>query len=184
MKKTKEISIILLSVLVLFLLSRGCKEPEPKIKTKDKVRIIKDTITVVEISKPKIVYVERVKTIKGKDSIVYKEKPTEATSIAKQYNSMLKSNKATADLKITTTGELLDVSGVIEYPETTITTTVKEKVPQSGLFLFGQSDPTFETFGGGADIVIKNKIIIGAGLLKVNEINNPYVTLKVGLKLF
>ena len=180
----KNIAIIALGIICVFLLFRGCKEKEPKVITKTIVEWKMDTIKVVEISKPKIVYVERYINIKGKDSIVYVNKPTSTTTKANDYQTTLLSNKAKANLNIITTGQLIDVTGDIEYPETTNTITTTKKVAKNGLFASVQSDPSFITFGGNLDLVLKNKIILGGGVLKVPENPNPYVIFKAGIRIF
>jgi hypothetical protein len=180
----KNIAIIALGIICVFLVFRGCKEKEPKVITKTVIEWKSDTITVVEISKPKIVYVERYINIKGKDSIIYRDKPTTNTTTANDYQTILLSNKAKANLNIVTTGQLIDVTGDIEYPEITNTITITKKVAKNGLFASVQSDPSFITFGGNLDLVLKNKIILGGGVLKVPENPNPYVTFKAGIKIF
>ena len=185
MNKIKEILIIALSILVVFLFFKSPKKVKNTIiKNEIETKQIKEPIVDVKIPKPKIVYVESLRIEKGKDSIIYSEKPTETTTLAKQYDFNLKSKKATADLKITTTGELIDVSGAISYPETIITKTIEKEVHNNGLFLYVQSNPAFQTFGGGADLVIKNRIILGIGVLKINGLENAYITGKVGLNIF
>ena len=176
---------IVIGIVLLMILLRSCND-EPQIKTKIEYIERTDTITKVEIQEvPKKVYVYKTKTLKGKDSIVYvKEKDTNNLPIieANQFTTMLKSNNATADLKITTTGELLDVQGVINYTEKI--KTVTEFKNNSGLFIFGQTNTKFDTYGIGVDYVIKNKIIIGASGTYNTQFKTSSINLKVGIRVF
>jgi len=176
---------ILIGVILIMVLIRVWNK-EPKIKTKIEYIQRTDTITKVEIKEvPTKVYVYKSKTLKGKDSIVYvKEKDTNNLPIIKanQFTTFLNSNNATADLKITTTGELLDVQGVIHYKEKI--KTIKEFKNNSGLFIYGQTNTRLDTYGVGLDYVIKNKIIIGAGVNYNTQFESTSVNFKVGIRVF
>ena len=102
MKKRVDILWIFVIFIALYTLLRQCEGDDIKIITKTETvyETVVDTITQVVIQKvpgPKV-YVERVKTIKGKDSIVYKDSPTETTTSANIYKTELKSNDALAKL--------------------------------------------------------------------------------------
>lgn len=157
---------VVVSAVAMFLLMRSCEE-KPKIVTKVKTEtIIKtDTITKTVIKEvPKVVYVEKIKTVEGKEIIVYVDKETDTTVKANQFTTKLESNKATANLKITTTGELLDVFGTITYPETLKAVETIKTINASGFYIYGGSTLRNIQPEIGALFQIKNKIIIGAGM--------------------
>ena len=164
---------------------RGCNE-EPRTHVQTRYIQVTDTITKVEIKEvPKKVYVYKAKTVKGKDSIVFvKSKDTADLPIIKanQFTTILKSNNATADLKITTTGELLDVQGVINYKEKK--QTITEFKNNSGLFLYGQTNTKFDEYGVGLDYVIRNSIIIGGSINHNTQFQNTRINIKVGIRIF
>ena len=176
---------IAIGVVLVMLLLRGCNE-DPQIITEIEYVDRVETITKVEIQEvPKKVYVYKTQTLKGKDSVIYvKEKDTNNLPIieANQFTTLLKSNNATADLKITTTGTLLDVKGVINYKEKI--TTITEFKNNSGLFLYGQTNTKFDTYGIGLDYVIKNKVIIGVNGNYNTQFDNASLNFKVGYRIF
>lgn len=176
---------IVIGIILLMILLRSCNQ-EPEIITEIEYIERTDTITKVEIQEVPIkVYVQKIKTVKGKDSIIYvKEKDTANLPIieANQFTTFLNSNNATADLKITTTGQLLDVQGVINYKEKV--TTITEFKNNSGLFLYGQTNTKFDTYGIGVDYVIKNKIIIGVSGNYNTQFESASVNFKVGIRVF
>jgi hypothetical protein len=178
--------IYLLAIVVIFISIKQCEETETKIETVTEYVKVTDTITNVVIQEvPKMVYVERLKTVKGKDSIVYVDKPTETTIQANQYDTTLESNNATADLKITTTGELLDVQGVINYTQENTTTTITKTKSKSGLFLYGKVPiSNFNSPEIGVLYQFKNSIIIGSGVQYNNLTKAPEVTATIGIKIF
>ena len=178
----------ILAILIIIFVVKKC-EQDPKVITKTKIEYVKVTDTILRTvidSVPKIVYVKKTKTVKGKDSIVYVKEPNDSTIQANQYNTQLQSNNATADLKITTTGELLDVQGVINYTQTNTTTETIKTKPKSGLFLYGETsiNPMFERAALGIDYQIKNTIIVGASTSYNNVSKHVNFNVKVGLRLF
>lgn len=180
--------LYLIALVALFVLIKQC-EQEPKIKTVTKTEYVKvtDTITkMVEIEVPKTVYVTKVKTVKGKDSIVYVDASTPTAITATQYTKQLKSNNATANLKITTTGELLDVTGTINYTQENTTTTITKVKAKSGLFLYGQASiaPNPDRFAIGLDYQVRNTFLIGASASYNNITKDVYVNAKLGIRIF
>ncbi len=176
---------LIIAALIIALLHQ-C-QGDDTVKTVTKIEYVEktDTVTKTIIEKvPTKVYVERTKTIKGKDTIIYKNKPTDSTINANQYDTTLKSNNATADLKITTTGELLDVQGVIKYTQENKTTTITETKSKSGLFLYGQINLNgFDNYGLGLDYTIKNKLIIGTSINYDNFNGHFGLNAKIGFKI-
>lgn len=190
MKHLKTYFFPIVAVIAVFLLVHQCSKGHKEIiktKTVTETKIVHDTIVKTEIKKEKMpVYVERLKTVKGKDSIVYREIPTETTEEANIYMTTLKSNKATAELNITALGDVLDVKGVITYPEVTKTITNDIYHQKGGLFLYGAAnmDKSPDVFEVGLDWSIKNKWMVGVGV-NYNDISNDMnVMFKVGIKIF
>ena len=132
----KTIIAFILGVVLMFFLMKSC-ESEPKVVTKTETKIVTkhDTIKTVEIKEvPKTVFIEKTKTIKGKDSIIYKDKPSETTIEAKEYKTELRSNNATANLTITAK-ELYKIDGIITYPKETIKETTTITRDASGFYI-------------------------------------------------
>jgi len=174
--------------IIFFAILKQCEgKPTVTTVTETKIVTVHDTITEVKIKEvPKTVYVEKIKTVKGKDTIIYKDSSSDSTITAKQYQTTLKSNEASAELKITTSGELLDVSGIITYPEKETTTTITKIRNASGLFIYGNSaiSATGISPGVGALFNIKNKLILGAGVEYNNFTNNVNATFTLGVKIW
>lgn len=183
----KIVPYLITVVLAIFLMHKCSEEPEIITETVVKYKTVHDTIKQVEIQTEYIPkYVTKVKTVKGKDSIVYVKDTTGIAVIkANEYKAEVKSNNATADLNILTTGELLDVSGVITYKEKETTTTITKTKHKSGLFIYSESavNPVFERAAIGLDYQIKNKFIIGANVSYNNTVKQVYANVKVGFKI-
>ena len=183
----KTIIAFAVGVVAMFLLMKSC-ESQPSIKTETVTKIITkvDTVNQTIIKEvPKTVYVDKVKTVKGDTVIVYKDKPSETTTTANQYKTEVKSNEATAKLDITTTGELLDVQGVITYPkkETIKKTTITRDA--SGFYIYGSMPISSQitTPELGVMLQIKNKLIIGVGGQYNNLNNNLSAVATIAVKL-
>lgn len=178
----KNILIIIASILLTIFVIKQC-EDDPKIVTKTETKYIKvvDTVKQTIISDPKTVYIDRIIKEKGKDSIVYVDKITRKTIKANQYETKIKSNNATADLKITTTGQLLDVNGVIIYKEKETTTTITKIKPKSGLFIY--VDVPINKFRSNFEIggiyQLRNKLLIKGGI-QYNEFTQG-IDYKIGV---
>lgn len=185
--KTK-ISIWWLIVLfiVMFSIIKQCEgEPKTIVETKTVVKWKTDTITQTKIDIiPEVVYVNRLKVISGKDSIIYRNVPDSTTIKANRHTTQLKSDSATANLKITTTGKLLDVTGTIIYPEKETTTTITKIRDASGFFIYG-SMPINGNLSPeiGGMFQIKNKIIVGAGVQYNNYTKQADAKITLGIKL-
>src|SRR5690606_36718626 len=125
-------------------------------------------------------------TKRGKDSIVYVQVPGETSIKANQYDTELKANNATAKLKITTTGQLLDVTGTIDYQQKETTTTTTIIKPKSGLFVYGQTSvsPLLKVSAVGLDYQFKNTVIVGASFNFDHITNQNYISAKIGFRIF
>lgn len=183
----KEIIYIIASIIAIIVIVKAC-EQEPKIVTKTEVKTVTvhDTVHKFKIlEKPVKVFLERFKTLKGKDSIIYLKEPNSSTIEANSFKTVLSSNKAKADLEIVTTGELLDVKGVITYPEVTNTITTKITKAQSGLFLYGKVPiSNFNSPEVGVLYQFKNSLMIGTGVQYNDLTAKPEFTATIGIKIF
>jgi hypothetical protein len=184
--KPTYIIIAILTIALLFIVK--CKE-EPEVITNTVTKIVTktDTITNVKIKEiPTVKYIVKTKTVKGKDSIIYVDKETNETIKANEYKVEVDSNEAKAKLEILTTGQLLDVKGVITYPEKETTIETIKLRNKGGLFLYGETsiEPTLERIELGVDWVIKNKVIIGASASYNDIAKQSYINAKIGIKLF
>lgn len=182
MNRKIDLIWLIVGLIIGFALLKQCKG-EPEIITKTEIKTVTDTITTVKIKEvPKPVYVEKIKTVKGKDSIIYKDKPSETTINAKEYETELLSNEAKADLQIIVDGELLDVKGTIQYPEKT--TTIIKKRDNSGFYIFSKlpidnvSSPEL-----GVLFQIKNKMFISTSAQYNNFSRKIDYKVGIGVKL-
>lgn len=190
MKTKVDITWAIVIAVVLFALMQQCTTKDVKIVTNTEtvIETVVDTITQVVIQKvpgPKI-YIEKVKTVKGKDSIIYRDNPSEVTIPANKYKTELESEGAIAKLEILTTGELLDVQGTIIYPKQTTTTKITKKVPKSGAFIFLETNPSKmpDRYAIGIDYQIRNKILVGTSISYNSITDNMNLNVKVGFKIF
>jgi len=181
---TKRISfwwLLIFGIIFFFAVLKQC-EGEPKVitKVKTKVTTVHDTITEVKIDTNYVrVYVE-----KTKDSIVYVSQPTDSTITANQFTTNLKSNNANAKLQITTTGELLDVSGIITYPEkeTTVETIITRDA--SGFYIYGNL-PINNMVSPelGVLLQVRNKMFVSGGVQYNNFTQKMDFKIGLGIKL-
>lgn len=175
----------ILSIILIIVLIRACEgEPRTIIKEKTKYVKVTDTFLRTVISEPKTVYVERYKTVKGKDSIIYVSKPNDSTTQANQYDTKLESNNATVNLQITTTGELLDVQGTINYTKEIKTIETTKIRDASGLFIYGSTSLNKIEPEVGVLYQFKNKVFIKAGVELDNITNKPNYKVGFGVKVF
>ena len=183
MKWSKNLFFAIIAVIIVFIVIRKCEE-EPRVITKIEYITKTDTITETVIKdKPIIRYVERIKTAKVKDSIIYVSQPTELSVEAKEYEATVKTDSSRADLKILTTGELLDVKGTITYnqKETTITK-IKDK---SGFYVYGMipvDNPIIPEVGGLYQF--RNKMFISGGIEYNDFTKSVDFKVGIGVKLF
>lgn len=178
----------IVGLIILFAIIKQC-ENEPKIvtKTETKTIIVTDTITETVIKEvPKTVYIEKIINQKGEKEIIFVKDSTSTSVKSNQYDTTLKSNDASAKLKITTSGELYKVSGVITYPNTETITTITKTKPQSGLFLSAQMpiSKNFNNIGVGLDYQFKNTLLIGFGASYDNISQSVNLNARLGIKIF
>lgn len=187
MKKYRTYIIFGIAIIIFIIYNKKCCEGETRTVTKTKIEYVKvtDTInnTIID-TVPKIVYVERLKTVKGKDSIVYKDKPTDSTITANQYDTRLESNNATANLKITTTGELLDVQGTIDYTKEIKTIETTKIRDASGLYIYGNMPVNSVQPEVGVLYQFKNKMFVSAGAQYNEFTKSADLKIGLGIKIF
>lgn len=180
MSKQNIITVIIV-IIAFIILNKAC-EGNTKTITKTKIEYvpIKEEVTKTVIDTVyKKVYVEKTKTIKGKDTVIYKDKPSETTIKANQYKAKIESNNASADLEITTTGELLDVQGIINYNQKQTTTETLKIRDASGFYIYANMPINSVQPELGVLYQFKNKIFVSAGA-QLNEYTKS-ADLKVGL---
>ena len=183
--KRELIYIIGAIVLALGIVKACEQEPKIKVETKTVYEKVYDTIREFEvIDKPVKVYIERTKTLKGKDSLIYVLKPSDNTLESKQYNTLLKSNNATARLKITA-NELFDVSGTIEYEKEITTTKITKVKAKSGLFIYADVPVSnMQNVEAGLIYQFKNSFLLKGGVQYNNLTKTPDLKVGIGIKIF
>lgn len=183
--KKEILYIIGAIILALGIIKAFQNEPKIVTRTVTKTLTVHDTIKEFKIiEKPVKVYITKIKTVKGKDSIVYVSEPSDDTIETKQYNTVLKSNNATATLKITA-NELFDVSGVITYPEKESFKIITKYKPQSGLFIYGAVQYNVDKFNPeiGLMFQFKNSMMVTGGLQYSNYTKTADFKVGLGIKL-
>ena len=175
----------LLVIFVFIIFDRCTNKTTTKIETKTVTKIVTDTILKTEIIEvEKKVFINKVKTIKGKDSIIFVEKSSPNSIETNQYKVKLESNDAFADLTITSETKPYQVSGVITYPEKETITTITKTKDRSGLFLYGTTSLDF-----GAEIEVglmyhlRNKVGIIGGLNYNTITKRPEVKVGILIKI-
>lgn len=176
----------IVGIIIIIVLVKQCEgEPRTIVKTKTEYIKVTDTVTNTIIQEvPKEVFVERVITQKGKDSIVYRDAPTDSTITANQYDTKLESNNATADLKITTTGELLDVQGTIDYTKEIKTIETTKIRDASGLYIYGNMPVNSVQPEVGVLYQFKNKMFVSAGAQYNEFTKSADLKIGLGIKIF
>lgn len=181
MVKTNIISFVIGVVLCATLL-KFCegKKPLDKVVTKTKVIKVTDTLKVDGgiVTKYKKVFVKKTDT-----AIIYLDKPDSASICANFYEQPIKGNRSNGKAFITTTGELIDFSAIIECTDTIKETTITKYKDKSKLFL----SPSYNTnnqINIGIDWNVKNKMLLKGGI--GYDINNatPYLSVGIGIPIF
>ena len=165
--------------------NRGNSPDKVKIKTRVIERV--DTLIIEKKSKPKTVYIDKIKYIKG--DVVYVGEPNDSvpTIKANKYSQKVVGSRSVADIEVTTTGELIDLKSFVTVKDSIIekeTIIIKSK---SNVFMSGgisiNPNQSVRDFNVGIDYNIKNKALIGVnGGFDLNS-NQPYIGLRVGFSL-
>ena len=153
---------------------------EDKITTKIKVIKVTDTLELdgKVVTKYKNVYIKKTDT-----SLVYLDKPDTTTIKARFYTQPIISNRSKGFANITTTGELLDFSAVIESNDSIIEKTIIKYKDNSKLFLSGELS-TNKDIKVGVDWNVRNKILFKAGVGANLNTNTPYISVGIGIPIF
>ena len=186
-EKYKVIITVVVCALVFMTVVRQCeKEPTIRTVTETKTVIVHDTITKTIISEPKVVYVKKYVDVKGDTKIVYLEKQDTSATEAKEYKSTIKGTKASAEVTVLTTGDLLDISGIITYPELETTTTITKTKSKSGLFLYGSVPLNTNSINIEAGVIyqFKNTLMLGVGGQYDDYSKSGYLKATIGVKIF
>ena len=193
LNKYKAVIIVVVAALLFITIVRQC-EKEPRITTVTRVDIkkIKDSIKEVLLKEIEPVYIDTgsIKYIKGntkwRDSLVYVDKPGLSTIKALQYETVLKGTKASANIKIVSLGEVLDVSGTFTYPEKETTTTITKTKAKSGLFIYGSVPFNTNNINIEAGVMyqFKNTIIVGVGGQYDDFSKSAYLKGTVAIRVF
>jgi hypothetical protein len=178
----KNLIIFASGFLLCSLLIHSCEDRKPIEKIKTKIRVVKvtDTLRVdgKVTTKYKDVFIRKTDT-----SIVYVEKEDDQSIQARFYEQKISGNRFKGVANITTTGELLDFSSVIEIQDSIKETTITKYKDRSRMFV----SPSYNTnnqINLSLDWNIKNKMLIKGGV--GYDINNsvPYLSVGLGIPIF
>lgn len=182
MNNKKHILYFVMGFFFCLLFISFCERKGDNVVTKIEKRVEKVTDTLYVdggvVTKYKDVYV-----IKKDTSIVYVDKKDSTTIEAKVYEQPIKGDRSSGLAKITTTGELLDFSAVIECQDSIIEkTTVKYK--DRGRLFLSTSVSSNKDISISLDWNVKNKAILSAGIGTNLITNVPYISVGVGIPIF
>jgi len=175
-----------LVIVLIIVLIKQCEGNERTI-TNTKIEYVKvtDTVTKTKIDTIfKKVFVNKYVDKQGENVIVYVEKPNDSTIEANKYNTTLLSNNATAELEITTTGELLDVQGVINYNQKQTTTETLKIRDASGFYIYANMPVNSAQPELGVLYQLKNKMFISAGAQYNQFTKSADLKVGLGVKIF
>lgn len=189
MIKNKNIITAIASFLIGVLIASSCERDVVKIKEKVVYKNIKVTDTVKihdTIVRPTKVYVDRYKYIKT-PVVSENEDVKEEIIRANKYSQELIGKKGTAKIDVITTGELLDLSGIIYCKEKIIEKTITKYTDKSNLFISGgidmRANGELKNIRAGIDYNVKNKVLLKGGLGYDITDNQPFVGVGVGFGL-
>jgi hypothetical protein len=171
-----------IGALTSFLFIHFCERKNITEKVITKTRVVKVTDTLRPKDKVVTKYKE-VFVVKTDTSLVYLDKPNKDSKVARLYEQPIIGKRSSGVAKITTTGDLLDFSAIIECQNSIKETTITKYKNKSQLFL----SPSYNTNNQmilGVDWNIKNKVLIKGGV--GYDINNtsPYLSVGVGIPIF
>jgi len=174
--------VFILGFLSCALLIKFCERPkkDDKIVTKTKIVKVTDTLKIKgnTITKYKEVFVRKTDT-----SIVYLYKPDSTSICANYYEQPIIGKRSNGLAKITTTGELLDFSAIIECQDSIKETIITKYEDRSRLFLSGEYTTNTE-LKIGLDYNIKNRLLLKGGVGYDFYYKSPYISFGVGVPLF
>ena len=187
MTKNKNIVIAIASFLIGVLLASSCERGVVEVKEKVVVRNVKvtDTVRIHDtIVKPIKVYVDRWRYKPNPNPSPIRE---EEIIEANKYSQELIGDKGIAKIDVITTGELLDLSGIIECNEKIIEKTITKYTAKSKVFVSGGIDMRLngelKNIRAGIDYNIKNKVLLKGGLGYDIIENQPFAGVGIGFGL-
>lgn len=181
MKKDNIIHLVIGFVLCAALFS-FCERDETEVITNTKTRVVKviDTLKIKGkvVTKYKDVYIRKTDT-----SIVYVDRKDTSKIKARLYEQPIKGKRSSGIAKITTTGELLDFSAIIECQDSITEKTITNYKDKSKLFM-SASFQSNNSVNIGVDWNIRNKVLLKGGV--GTSLNNtaPYISLGIGIPIF
>ena len=185
MMQNKNIIIAIASFLIGVLLASSCERDVVEVKEKVVIRNVKvtDTVRIHDtIVKPVKVFVDRWR-YKPNPSPIREEEIIEAN----KYSQELIGEKGIAKIDVITTGELLDLSGIIECNEKIIEKTITKYTAKSKVFVSGGIDMRLngelKNIRAGIDYNIKNKVLLKGGLGYDIIENQPFAGVGIGFGL-
>lgn len=195
---TGAIIIILIIAVGILSLRVWNEQPTETTTTTTLIEQVRDSIikanikipnvVYIDTSKPKIVKVPGKDVIKWKDSLIYIDTAGVYNRViaAREYPATLEAENASANLSILTTGQLLNVTGIINYKKEINTVETIKSINNSGLFLYGETSviPKFQQYKVGLDYTIKNSVIVGTSIGYDTQLNAGIVNVKFGIRIF
>ncbi len=182
----KKVIIAIASFLIGVLIASSCRKDVVKIKEKIVVKNVKvtDTVRIHDtIRKPIKVYVDRWKYVRVPVDAPIVEEIVEAN----KYSQKLIGKKGTAQIDVVTTGELLDLSGIIECNEKIVEKTITKYVNKNSLFFSSGVDLNVKgkirNIKVGLDYNIRNRVLIKGGIGYDVLGNQPLVGIGIGFGL-
>lgn len=183
MKLKNELLYFISGVLVCLLFFKSCNKTEtPKVKVVTKTKVVKVTDTLRPknkiVTKYKDVYIRKTDT-----TVVYVTEKDSSVIQSRLYEQPIIGKRSSGLAKITTTGDLLDFSAIIECQDSIKETTITKYKNKSQLFL----SPSYNTnnqINFGLDWNIKNKVLLKGGVGYELNTNTPYISFGVGIPIF
>lgn len=179
MVRTSIISFII-GVVITLLIIHSCEDNKDVVITKFKTIKVTDTLKVKGgiQTKYKTVYVKKTDT-----SLIYLDKPDSTSICANYYEQPIIGKRSNGKAFITTTGELLDFSAIIECTDT-IKEITKIKHINKGRLFISPSYNTNNQINIGVDWNIKNKALLKGGIGYDINNSNPFLSVGIGIPLF
>lgn len=182
--KSRHASITLTYVLCFFLgffIANKCTKSK-KVETLKEIVIEKKVVDTVRltntISKPTKVFVEKI-VIEYDTIIKYVDVATETSIEANKYKETLKGKHGEADIFVTTTGQLLDLKGVLRFTERE---TIRPMLVRKNNLYLGGHYNTNDGIESNLYFDLKQKIIISGGI-GIQD-NQTYYKVGVAIPIF
>ena len=178
----KNIVSLVIGFMLCIALFRFCDGSKGKTITEVKTKVIKvtDTLKVKGdiVTNYKKVYVKKIDTV-----LVYVDIKDSTTIDARVYEQPIVGKRSSGIAKITTNGELLDFSAIIECQDSIIERNTTKYIDRSQLFLYGQYK-TNNQLEIGLDWNLRNKVILKGGVGYDASNTIPYISVGIGIPIF